>query len=107
MVTTTRIKSHIVGYFVRTLSGTAMVAIIAKVKPLARVARNVVRVGERIVLPFITKNKLKQARAPIGSLTKFAGGKMELEITIERTPATIPMASATWILGEMRMIARQ
>jgi hypothetical protein len=70
-------NAPIVSYLVRIAGATIIIATATKLIPLARVPRRVEIAGAIESLPMRVLYMTRQVTAPIGSLIRFAGGKIE------------------------------
>ena len=84
-------KAPIVGNLERIAGATIRIATITKLVPLARVPSRVERAGEIDSLLLRALYVNRHVTAPIGSLIRFAGGKMEWLRRAHTMPATIPI----------------
>lgn len=70
-------NAPMVSYLVRIVGATISIATTTKLVPLARVPSRVEMAGEIENLPIRVLYVIRQVTAPIGSLIRFAGGKIE------------------------------
>lgn len=83
------------------------IAIATKLIPLARVPRRVEIAGATESLPISVLYIARQVTAPIGSLIRFAGGKIEWLRRAQTIPATIPIPITSVNAGMTSIMARQ
>lgn len=100
-------NAPIVLYLVRIAGATIIIATTTKLIPLARVPRKVEMAGAIESLPIRDLYIMRQVTAPMGSLIRFAGGKMEWLKRAQTIPATIPIPITSVNVGITRIIARQ